>query len=68
MSYYDSNFGRWDMPDDPADREEMLEFYDDVQRKSVLKKCLGCGRMVKILPNYGYCDACATAREQGADF
>jgi len=61
-TYYDDNFGHWDMNDPDA-----LEFYHDVQRRSVTKKCQGCGRKVKILPDYAYCDSCATKREQGWD-
>jgi len=63
--YYDDNFGFWDMDDDPW---EAQRFYNEVQRKSVKKKCEGCGRMVKILPHYAYCDRCADAREKGMDF
>jgi rRNA maturation endonuclease Nob1 len=49
--------------DDP----DMQDFYRDVQKRSVVKRCQGCGRKVKILPEYGYCDSCATKREQGWD-
>jgi hypothetical protein len=62
--YYDDNFGCWDDMNDP----EMREFYHQVQRTNVRKKCQGCGRMVKIQPHYAYCDSCATRREQGYDF
>ena len=61
-SYVDDNFGTYDIQD-----EDDIEFYRDVQKRSVRKKCQGCGRMVKILPQYGYCDSCATKREQGYD-
>lgn len=63
-SYYDDNFGHWDMDDDP---EGTQEFYREVQRRSVRKKCQGCGRMVKILPDYAYCDSCASKIERGWD-
>jgi len=63
-SYYDDNFGHWEDMDDPDNQE----FYKEVQRKSVRKKCQGCGRMVKIMPDYAYCDSCATRREQGWDY
>lgn len=63
-TYYDDNFGFWDMDDDP---EGTMEFYESVQRRSVEKECSGCGRTVRILPEYGYCDSCATKREQGWD-
>lgn len=62
MTYYDDNFGHWDMRDDD-DREH----YEHVQRMSVEKKCVGCGRKVKIMPHYDVCDSCATKREQGWD-
>jgi hypothetical protein len=62
-TYHDDNFGCWDGMDDP----DMQDFYRDVQKRSVVKRCQGCGRKVKILPEYGYCDSCATKREQGWD-
>jgi hypothetical protein len=61
-SYYDDNYGRWDI-DDPDD----LEFYHQTQRKSVRKKCQGCGRMVRIKPDYAYCNSCAEKLERGGD-
>ena len=61
-TYYDDNFGFWDMRDEDDER-----FYREVQRRSVEKECFGCGRTVRILPEYGYCDSCATKREQGWD-
>ena len=62
-SYYDDNFGHWDDMDEPGNQA----FYRYVQKSSVRKKCRGCGRMVKIMPQYAYCDSCATKREQGWD-
>jgi len=62
-TYVDDNFGVWDIQD-----EDDVEFYHSVQRKSVRKKCQGCGRMVKIMPQYGYCNSCAERRERGGDF
>lgn len=61
-TYIDDNFGTYDMQD-----EEDLEFYQRVQRESRRKKCRGCGYWVKLLPQYAYCDGCATKREQGYD-
>lgn len=63
-TYVDDNFGTWSDMDDPDNQE----FYRDVQRRSVRKKCHGCGRMVKILPDYAYCDSCADRMERGGDF
>jgi hypothetical protein len=34
----------------------------------VMKKCVDCGRMVKIMPNYECCNSCADRRERGGDF
>ena len=62
VSYYDDNFGNYDIRD-----EEDVEFYHGVQSQSVRKKCKGCGRSVKILPSYAYCDGCATRIEHGLD-
>lgn len=61
-TFVDDNFGAYDIQS-----EEDVEFYRDIQKHSVGKKCRGCGRMVKILPHYAYCDSCATKREQGYD-
>lgn len=63
-SYYDDNFGHWEDMDD----QENVEFYHQVQRESVMKKCQGCGRRVKLRPDYGYCNSCADARERGGDY
>lgn len=63
MSYFDDNFGQWDGMDDP----DMVEFYHQVQKKSVEKICRGCGRKVRILPQYDICDGCATRLENGLD-
>jgi len=60
-SYYDDNFGHWENTDDP----DVRAFYRRVQAESVEKKCRGCGRLVKLRPQYGYCDGCATKRENG---
>jgi hypothetical protein len=61
-SYYDDNFGFYDIQD-----EDDIAFYHEMQRISVRKKCQGCGRMVKIKPDYAYCNSCATRLEQGGD-
>lgn len=62
-SYYDDNFGHWEDMDDP----DMREFYHKVQKSNVLKKCKGCGRKVRIQPQYAYCNSCATRMERGED-
>ena len=62
--YYDDNYGWWDDMDDP----DMVEFYHQVQKESVRKKCQGCGRMVKLRPDYAYCNSCADKIERGWDF
>jgi rRNA maturation endonuclease Nob1 len=61
-SYYDDNFGWYEI-----ESEEDVEFYHSMQRKSVEKKCDGCGRKVKLAPDYGYCNSCATKLERGQD-
>jgi hypothetical protein len=63
-NYYDDNFGHWHDMDD----EETQAFYKQVQRESIRKKCQGCGQMVKIMPQYAYCNSCADKRERGMDF
>ena len=62
VTYYDENFGHYDI-----ESEEDIEFYNQVQRNSVEKTCRGCDRKVRIMPQYAYCDSCATKREQGWD-
>jgi hypothetical protein len=62
-SYYDDNFGEWHDMDDA----DMRAFYCETQRVSRRKKCQGCGRMVRLRPDYGYCNSCADRREQGFD-
>jgi rRNA maturation endonuclease Nob1 len=61
-SYYDDNFGFYDIQD-----EDDVRFYNEMQRISVRKKCQGCGRMVKIKPDYAYCNSCADRLERGGD-
>jgi rRNA maturation endonuclease Nob1 len=61
-SYYDDNFGFYDIQS-----EEDIEFYHEMQRQSVRKKCQGCGRMVKIKPDYAYCNSCCEKLERGGD-
>lgn len=60
----DDNFGHYESTDDP---EADVEFYQEMQRNSVRKKCQGCGRMVKIHYNYAYCNSCADKLERGGD-
>ena len=43
-TYYDDNFGHWDEMDDP----DMVDFYRQVQRESIMKECVICGRTVKL--------------------
>ena len=61
--YCDSNFGTWQGMDDP----DMVDFYHQVQAESVWKICSACGNRVKLRPDYGICDGCATALENGGD-
>lgn len=61
-TYCDDNFGTYEIED-----EGDVEFYNQVQAESVTKTCEGCGRKVKLRPDYAYCNSCATKREQGWD-
>jgi hypothetical protein len=61
-SYYDDNFGHYEI-----ESEEDVEFYFSVQAQSMEKTCEGCGRRVKLMPQYGYCNECAAKRERGWD-
>lgn len=60
MTYYDDNFGHWNM-----DGDEDRQFYRRVQKASVRKVCVDCGRTVRIMPQYEVCSPCADARENG---
>lgn len=60
MSYYDDNFGQWDMSS-----SEDRKFYRTAQRRSVHKVCVDCGRTVRIMPQYEVCSPCADRRENG---
>lgn len=62
-NYYDDNFGWWNNMDDP----ENIEFYNQVQRESVMKKCHGCNRRVKLRRDYAICNSCADKLERDGD-
>jgi hypothetical protein len=62
-TYHDDNYGDWEDMSDPDNQE----FYRQTQATNVLKKCEGCGRMVRIQPHYAYCNVCADKLESGAD-
>jgi len=62
-TYCDDNFGVWEDMDDP----DMVEFYHQVQRESVVKTCQRCGNRVKLRPDYAICGSCADALERGMD-
>lgn len=62
--YYDDNYGHWSDMDDP----DMREFYFQVQKDSIWKKCKHCGRRVKIRRDYSICNSCAERIERGEDF
>jgi hypothetical protein len=61
-TYYDDNFGHYEIND-----ETDVAFYHQVQKESRLKKCQGCGRKVRLRPDYAYCNSCATILERGGD-
>jgi hypothetical protein len=60
--HYDDNFGEYNI-----ESSEDVEFYHQMQRTNVRKKCSGCGNWVKIQPHYAYCNSCADKRERGLD-
>jgi hypothetical protein len=62
-TYYDDNFGFWEDMDDPDNQE----FYRRTQKTNVRKKCKGCNRIVRIQPQYAYCNSCADKIEKGMD-
>jgi hypothetical protein len=59
MSFYDNNYGHWDM----SEGEEVREFYHQVQRESVEKVCKQCGETVWIRRQYVICNDCADMNE-----
>ena len=61
-AYYDDNYGFYEIED-----EDDIEFYHRTQSESVSKVCQGCGRTVKIKPDYAYCNSCADKIERGYD-
>jgi rRNA maturation endonuclease Nob1 len=61
-TYIDDNYGQYDI-----ESQEDVDFYFETQQKSVLKKCKGCGRKVKIKPEYALCNSCAEKLERGGD-
>ena len=63
-TYYDDNFGHWEDMDDP----DMQDYYKQVQKTNVRKKCKGCEKWVRIQPQYAYCNSCANKIERGMDF
>lgn len=60
MTYIDDNFGHYTIDD-----QDDIEFYHKVQATSIWKRCLGCGCLKKLLPQYAYCDNCSTQIESG---
>lgn len=60
MIYYDDNFGVYDI-----ESEEDIEFYHQMQKMSVEKICVDCGKTVRIKYDYEVCNSCAERREQG---
>jgi hypothetical protein len=60
--YYDDNFGWYEIED-----QEDLDFYMANQLSSVNTKCKGCGRTVRLLPEYIYCNSCTQIVERGGE-
>lgn len=61
-TYYDDNYGHYEI-----ESQEDIDFYHQVQRESVWKKCKNCGRRVKIKRDYSICNSCADRIEKGYD-
>lgn len=61
-SYYDSNFGHYDVHD-----LEDIKWYHKVQEQSVWKRCSICKRRVKLMPDYDKCNSCCEKLERGGD-
>ena len=59
MTYYDDNFGEWDIED-----EDDIRFYFQVQEENVLKTCVICGREVMLRPEYDKCNSCMEQMER----
>lgn len=62
-TYYDDNFGCYTIED-----EEDVEFYHHVQSISIEKICQGCGRKVRLKPDYAICNSCADRAEHGMEY
>jgi len=60
MLYYDDNFGEYNI-----ESEEDIEFYHEMQKMSVEKICVDCGKTVRIKSDYEVCNNCADRRERG---
>ncbi len=59
-TYFDDNFGHWDIRD-----ADDVAFYKKVQKESRMKTCQGCGRRVRLRPDYAICNSCADQQERG---
>lgn len=59
-TYVDDSYGHYEIRS-----EEDVDFYFETQKASVTKRCVDCGRMVRIKPEYECCNSCADARERG---
>ncbi len=64
-SYYDDNFGHWD-PERMEDPDAQ-EYYHQVQAESIWKRCVGCGGLFKLRPEYHICNNCCEKVECGMD-
>lgn len=60
-SYYDDNFGHWEIED-----HDDVDFYWEVQAESVERQCSGCGKTRRLRPGT-ICNSCADIVERGGD-
>ncbi len=65
MTYIDDNFGHWD--EERMEDPDAIAFYHQVQRESVWKRCVGCGGLFKLRPQYGTCNICITKMKYGME-
>lgn len=61
---YDDNYGFYHNTDEP----EVMEFYRETQRNSVMKRCKRCDRMVKLRRDYAICNNCCEQEERGFQY
>lgn len=68
-TYYSDDYGHWEgMEPGHPDYEDNQRFYRQRARTARRKKCVDCGQMVRIQPEYECCSPCADRRERGGGY